>query len=58
VKRVALALAAVAALWLAGAAAGTVWTDQSDYPPGSLVTISGDNANGAGYVAGQWGFDG
>lgn len=29
----------------------SVWTDQLDYVPGSIVTISGDNSNGAGYVA-------
>jgi hypothetical protein len=38
---------------LAGA---LVSTDQSDYSPGSVVTISGDNSNfsaGAGYLAGE-----
>jgi methionine-rich copper-binding protein CopC len=32
---------------------GAVSTDQADYAPGSLVTISGDNSNGAGYLAGE-----
>jgi hypothetical protein len=30
-----------------------VWTDQADYSPGSVVTISGDNSDGAGYLAGE-----
>src|SRR3954447_2026737 len=30
-----------------------VWTDHLDYSPGSVVTISGDNSDGAGYVAGE-----
>src|SRR3989304_2906766 len=30
-----------------------VWTDQPDYTPGSVVTISGDNSNGAGYLPGE-----
>jgi len=30
-----------------------VWTDQADYTPGSVVTISGDNSNGAGYLPGE-----
>ncbi len=28
-----------------------VWTDQQDYSPGSVVTISGDSSGGAGYLA-------
>ena len=28
-------------------------TDQSDYAPGSVVTINGDNSDGAGFVAGE-----
>ena len=31
----------------------TVQTDQPDYTPGSVVTISGDNSNGVGYLAGE-----
>jgi len=31
----------------------TVRTDQEDYAPGSVVTISGDNSNGAGYLPGE-----
>lgn len=30
-------------------AMAAVWTDQSDYTPGSVVTISGDNSDNAGY---------
>jgi hypothetical protein len=30
-----------------------VSTDQADYVPGSVVTISGDDSNGAGYQAGE-----
>ena len=33
------------------AALATVSTDQQDYAPGSVVTISGDNSNDAGYLA-------
>jgi hypothetical protein len=46
----------MAAALLVGAVApvsATVWTDQADYSPGSVVTISGDNSNGAGYVPGE-----
>src|SRR5258706_3402393 len=35
-----------------GALAGTS-TNQPDYAPGSVVTISGDNSDGAGYLAGE-----
>src|SRR4051812_37181919 len=34
-------------------ASAYVWTDQADYHPGSVVTIHGDNSNGAGYAAGE-----
>ncbi len=34
-------------------ALAAVWTDQQDYSPGSVVTISGDNSDGAGYLAGE-----
>ena len=30
-----------------------VWTDQADYSPGSVVTISGDNSDGAGYIGNE-----
>src|SRR3990172_3969373 len=30
-----------------------VTTDQADYAPGSVVTISGDNSDGAGYLPGE-----
>jgi hypothetical protein len=47
----------VAALCLVLAVAGTasakVWTDHASYAPGSTVTISGDNSDGAGYAAGE-----
>jgi len=49
-------IAAVTAFALvigSGAALGAVSTDQQDYAPGSVVTISGDNSNGAGYLAGE-----
>src|SRR5437764_14343695 len=35
------------------AAQAAVSTDQADYPPGSVVTFSGDNSDGAGYLAGE-----
>src|SRR5512140_2822301 len=28
-------------------------TDQPDYQPGAVVTINGDNSDGAGYAAGE-----
>jgi hypothetical protein len=31
----------------------TVRTDKADYAPGSVVTISGDNSDGAGYLPGE-----
>jgi hypothetical protein len=31
-------------------AMANVWTDQTSYSAGSTVTISGDNADGAGYL--------
>ena len=41
------------ALAVGPTASATVSTDQPDYSPGSTVTISGDNSNGAGYLAGE-----
>ncbi len=38
---------------VSGTAFAAVWTDQADYAPGSVVTISGDNSDGAGYLAGE-----
>jgi hypothetical protein len=40
-------------LALTSIAMAAVWTDQADYSPGSVVTISGDNSDGAGYLAGE-----
>jgi hypothetical protein len=40
-------------LALTSIAMAAVWTDQADYSPGSVVTISGDNRDGAGYLAGE-----
>ena len=40
----------VAALMVSTVAGAAVWTDQPDYHPGSVVTISGDNSDGAGYL--------
>jgi len=48
----AFTLAVAAALTVAGVLAA-VQTDKPDYAPGSVVTISGDNSNGAGYLAGE-----
>jgi uncharacterized repeat protein (TIGR01451 family) len=48
-----LAAACCVGLMLPLQAAGAVWTDQSDYAPGSIVTIAGDNSDGAGYIAGE-----
>jgi len=43
----------VAALMVSAVAGAAVWTDQQDYAPGSVVTISGDNSNDAGYLPGE-----
>ncbi|HYN69426.1 MAG TPA: hypothetical protein VEX41_04375, partial [Candidatus Eisenbacteria bacterium] len=43
----------MATLVLPALASAAVWTDQADYSPGSVVTISGDNSDGAGYLAGE-----
>ena len=48
----ALLTAMVAALFVPSAIA-MVWTDKEDYSPGETVTISGDNSDGAGYLAGE-----
>lgn len=48
-----LVVAVSLALLSATAVSATVWTDQEDYSPGSVVTISGDNANDAGYLPGE-----
>jgi hypothetical protein len=42
-----------AAAILVGIAGAAVWTDRPDYSPGSTVTISGDNRDGAGYLGGE-----
>jgi hypothetical protein len=46
-----LALVLIAAL--TAMVSAQVWTDQEDYSPGSVVTISGDNSDGAGYLPGE-----
>jgi hypothetical protein len=48
-----LAAALCVLLVLPGSASAKVWTDQPSYGPGSTVTISGDNSDEAGYVAGK-----
>jgi hypothetical protein len=40
-------------LMLVAPVSAAVWTDQADYSPGSIVTISGDNSDGAGYVGNE-----
>jgi hypothetical protein len=46
-------LAAAITLIASTATYAAVSTDQPDYAPGSTVTISGDNSNGAGYLPGD-----
>ena len=41
------------ALVLSSVAAAAIRTGQDDYAPGSAVTISGDNSDGAGFQAGE-----
>jgi hypothetical protein len=48
-----VAMAAALLVGQVAVASATVWTDDTDYAPGSTVTISGDNTNGAGYVSGE-----
>jgi methionine-rich copper-binding protein CopC len=48
-----VALTTALLLALTSIALAYVGTDQADYAPGSLVTISGDNSDGAGYLAGE-----
>src|SRR5204863_5727956 len=48
-----LALGLIALLALPGVAGAAVRTDQSNYAPGSPVTISGDNSDLAGYAPGE-----
>ncbi len=43
----------LATLFLPALTAAAVWTDQADYSPGSVVTISGDNSDGAAYLRGE-----
>src|SRR5712692_6994445 len=52
-RLIALAIALLIALLGASSASAKVWTDQADYPPGSYVTIHGDNSDNAGYQAGE-----
>jgi hypothetical protein len=54
-RKIILIVALTAALLLAisSIAMAAVWTDQQDYLPGSVVTISGDNSDGIGYVLGN-----
>jgi hypothetical protein len=54
-RRITLAsITSIMALMLAASVAfAAIWTDHGDYTPGSTVTISGDNSDGAGYLAGE-----
>jgi hypothetical protein len=52
----AITLVTALSMLTASVATAAVWTDQEDYAPGSVVTISGDNSNfaeGEGYLAGE-----
>src|SRR6478672_13759216 len=49
----ALAVATAALTVFLPNAVASVWTDQADYAPGSVVTISGDNSNASGYLPGE-----
>lgn len=46
-------LALIFALLFASLASAKVWTELQDYSPGDIVTIYGDNSDGAGYIAGE-----
>jgi len=43
----------VASMMLSTMAVASVYSDYPDYAPGSVVTISGDNSNEAGYLPGE-----
>jgi PKD domain len=43
----------VATLALGAVSFASVRTDKADYSPGEVVTISGDNSNGAGWLGGE-----
>jgi uncharacterized repeat protein (TIGR01451 family) len=45
-------IVSLALVWAPAVSAAT-WTDQADYTPGSVVTISGDNSDDAGYLPGE-----
>lgn len=53
VMRACLLAAGLILVGVPGSAAAAVWTDQPSYAPGSTVTISGDNSDGAGYAPGE-----
>jgi hypothetical protein len=44
---------ALALVLTVGIGQAAVWTDKADYSPGEVVTINGDNSDGAGYAAGE-----
>src|SRR6266540_2097820 len=52
---IAISVAVILTMLVSTVALAEVWTDQADYEPGSIVTLSGNNdGNGApGYVAGN-----
>ncbi len=52
-RAAAFAVAFATVLAFSGTAFAHVQTDQPDYAPGSVVTISGDNSDGAQYLAGE-----
>src|SRR3990172_518820 len=54
-KRILTVLAAGLVLGVVGVSAvlAAVSTDKPDYAPGEVVTIRGDNSDGAGYLAGE-----
>src|SRR5437870_5230801 len=52
-RAAAFAVAFATVLAFSGTAFAHVQTDQPDYAPGSVVTISGDDSDGAQYLAGE-----
>jgi hypothetical protein len=48
-----ITISIVAMIFMSGVAMAAVWTDQLDYTPGSVVTISGNNSDNAGYQSGE-----
>jgi len=48
-----IAIGLILTLAMGAVANAAVWTPQQDYSPGDIVTIYGDNSDGAEYLPGE-----